>query len=61
MEYVCPPPLSGGPSPCAAPKARLILSFSSSSQFSVAVDPKLNLAVLADQNNNRVWIIPMLH
>jgi YVTN family beta-propeller protein len=61
MEYVCPPPLNGGPSPCAAPKTRLILSFASSSQFSVAVDPKLNLAVLADQDNDRVWIIPMLH
>ncbi|HYL47479.1 MAG TPA: hypothetical protein VEU52_10665 [Candidatus Limnocylindrales bacterium] len=61
MEYVCPPPLNGGPSPCAAPRARLILSFASSSQFSVAVDPKLNLAVLADQDHNRVWIIPMLH
>lgn len=61
LEYVCPPPLNGGPSPCAAPQARLILSFASSSQFSVAVDPKLNLAVLADQTNRRVWIIPLLH
>ena len=61
MEYVCPPPLNGGPSPCAAPRTRLILSFANSSQFSVAVDPKLNLAVLADQANNRVWIIPVLH
>jgi YVTN family beta-propeller protein len=61
MEYVCPPPPNGGPSPCAAPQARLILSFASSSQFSVAFDLKLNLAVLADQGNNRVWIIPMLH
>lgn len=61
MEYVCPPPLNGGPSNCTAPRARLILTFASSPQFSVAVDPKLNLAVLADEANDRVWIIPMLH
>jgi DNA-binding beta-propeller fold protein YncE len=61
MEYVCPPPLNGGPSPCTAPQTRLILSFANSSAFSVAVDPKLNLAALADQANNRLWIIPLPH
>jgi YVTN family beta-propeller protein len=61
MEYVCPAPLSGGPSNCAAARTRLILGFASSPQFSVAVDPKMNLAVLADEANDRVWLIPMPH
>jgi hypothetical protein len=28
-------------------------------QFTVAVDPKLNLAVLVDQANNRVLLFPL--
>jgi hypothetical protein len=35
------------------------LGISSQSQFAVAIDPFTNTALVADQNNNRVLLIPM--
>jgi len=69
LDYTCSPiPVSGQLSPCAAgPRTRLILGlpnsgqFSQLQQFSVAIDLKLNLAVVADQNNDRVLLIPLPH
>lgn len=56
LDYVCPPTLGTN---CAAPRVRDILGLGGSPQFSVAIDSKLNLAVLADQSNNRVLLIPL--
>jgi DNA-binding beta-propeller fold protein YncE len=61
LEYVCPPPANGGVSPCTVPHAREILGLGSSPQFSVAIDPKMNLAVLVDQAGNRVLLVPLPH
>jgi DNA-binding beta-propeller fold protein YncE len=57
VAYVCPP---NGISPaCLNPQVRDVLGLTASQQFSVSVDPKLNLAVIADQNNNRVLLVPL--
>lgn len=56
LDYVCPPTLGTN---CAAPRVRDILGLGGSPQFSVAIDSELNLAVLADQSNNRVLLIPL--
>jgi DNA-binding beta-propeller fold protein YncE len=56
LDYVCPPTLVAN---CSAPQVRDILGLGGSPQFSVAIDAKLNLAVLTDQNNNRVLLIPL--
>jgi DNA-binding beta-propeller fold protein YncE len=36
-----------------------VLNLAGSTQFSVAIDPRSNLAVVADQNNNRVLLVPL--
>lgn len=56
IDYVCPPSIGTG---CSAPQVRDILGLGGSTQFSVAVDPKLNMAVLTDNKNNRVLLIPL--
>ena len=38
---------------------RETLGISSQSQFAVAIDDFTNTAVIADQNNNRILIVPM--
>ncbi len=40
-------------------RVRAVLPLSASSQFSVAIHPRTNLAVVADQNNNRVLLVPL--
>jgi len=40
---------------------RAVLPLGGSQQFSVAVDPNLNLAVVVDQANNQVLLVPLLH
>jgi len=37
----------------------VMLGISGSQQFSVAIDPKLNLAVVVDQTNNQVLLVPI--
>ena len=61
LDYACPPPASGGSPVCLNPQVRTVLGLGSSPQFSVAVDPKLNLAVVADQANNRILLVPLPH
>ncbi|MGH9734776.1 MAG: YncE family protein [Candidatus Acidiferrales bacterium] len=56
VDYVCPPGIGPG---CSAPQVRDILGLGGSTAFSVAVDPKLNIAVLTDNKNNRVLLIPL--
>jgi DNA-binding beta-propeller fold protein YncE len=59
LDYVCPPSSAGAA--CLNPQVRAVLGLGGSQQFSVAIDPKLNLAVVADQVNNRVLLIPLPH
>jgi hypothetical protein len=65
LDYVCPP--TGVNPACGAPQVRAVLglsgsqSFSTLLQFAVAIDPKLNLAVVVDKANNRVLLIPLPH
>jgi DNA-binding beta-propeller fold protein YncE len=59
LDYVCPPPASGVTTACPNPQVRAVLGLGGSQQFSVAIDPKLNLAVVADQNNNRILLVPL--
>jgi YVTN family beta-propeller protein len=40
-------------------KVQAVVGFGGSSQFSVAIDPLLSLAVVVDQNNNRVLLVPL--
>jgi len=56
IDYVCPPSILNV---CSGPEVRSILALEGSPQFSIAIDPKLNLVVLVDQNNNRVLLIPL--
>jgi YVTN family beta-propeller protein len=62
IEYVCPPTVgsngANGPN-CVPPEVRSILSVGGSPQFSISIDVKLNLAVLTDESNNRVLLIPL--
>jgi DNA-binding beta-propeller fold protein YncE len=40
-------------------KVKAIIPISVSQQFGVAIDPTTNLAVVIDQNNNRILIVPL--
>jgi YVTN family beta-propeller protein len=59
LDYVCSP-ATGGAS-CLSPQVRAIVPLGGSQQFSVAIDPKLNLAVVVDQANNRILLVPLPH
>lgn len=56
LDYVCPPSILNT---CSGPIVREILPFSGSPQFSIKIDARLNLAILADEANNRVLLIPL--
>ena len=66
IEYLCPP-LVNQVAQCPAPRTRAIIGLPDSGQvsllkqFSVSIDLKMNLAVVADQNNDRVLLIPLPH
>jgi YVTN family beta-propeller protein len=63
VDYLCPP----NGTTCPAPQVRTILGvngsqpFSTLLQFAVAIDPKLNLAVVVDPANHRVLLVPLPH
>ncbi|HXO44668.1 MAG TPA: hypothetical protein VN846_04310 [Candidatus Cybelea sp.] len=66
LDYTCPPSLAE-PS-CSNPQVRAVLALggAQSTTFvlgpnAVAVDPKLNLAVVVDPDNNRVLLVPLPH
>jgi DNA-binding beta-propeller fold protein YncE len=40
-------------------KVKAVIPISLSQQFAVAIDPATNRAVIADQNNNRILIVPL--
>ena len=66
LDYMCPPAV-GAPVTCTTPQTRAIFglpssaTFSGNQQFSVAIDAKLDLAVVVDTNNSRVLLIPLPH
>jgi YVTN family beta-propeller protein len=66
LDYMCPPAV-GVPVTCSSPQTREIFGlpssakFSQNQQFSVAIDAKLNLAVVVDTNNSRILLIPLPH
>jgi DNA-binding beta-propeller fold protein YncE len=67
LDYVCPP-TAGAPAACVGPKVRTVLGLGGTQTSplvlgpnAVAIDPKLNLAVLVDPDNNRVLLVPLPH
>jgi len=66
IEYTCPPVIGQG-TQCPAPRTRAIVGLPDSGQvsqvqqFSVGIDLAMNLAVVADPNNDRVLLIPLPH
>jgi len=67
LDYVCPPG-TGAPAACIGPSVQTVLGLGGTlttplalGANSVAIDPKLNLAVLADPDNNRVLLVPLPH
>jgi DNA-binding beta-propeller fold protein YncE len=67
LNYVCPPS-SSAPSACLGTKVRVVLGLGgnltsplASGANAVAIDPKLNLAVVVDPDNNRVLLVPLPH
>lgn len=66
IDYVCPPTTTNA---CPDQQVRTILGLGGSQPASstvlgpssVAIDPKLNLAVLVDPDNNRVLLVPLPH
>jgi DNA-binding beta-propeller fold protein YncE len=64
LAYVCPPNLNGI-SNCPVPQVRAVLDVGSVAASvipgpnSIAIDPRLNLAVQVDQANNRILLVPL--
>jgi len=66
LDYTCPPSIATPA--CTNPQVRAVLGLggAQTSTFvlgpnAVAIDPKLNLAVLVDPDNNRVLLVPLPH
>ncbi len=66
LDYTCPP--SVALPACVNPQVRAVIGLggAQTSTFvlgpnAVAIDPKLNLAVLVDPDNNRVLLVPLPH
>jgi DNA-binding beta-propeller fold protein YncE len=66
IDYVCPP-LIAAPA-CPGPGVRTVIGLGGTltsapvlGPNAVAIDPKLNLAVLVDTDNNRVLLVPLPH
>jgi len=68
LAYVCPPNPNGITS-CPAPRVYEVLDPGSVTPLtsiipgpnSIAIDPRLNLAVQIDQANNRILLVPLPH
>jgi large repetitive protein len=64
MAYLCPP--SGSAPTCIGPQVRSVLALGGAQNSAtvlgpsaVAIDPKLNLAVVVDPDNSRVLLVPL--
>jgi DNA-binding beta-propeller fold protein YncE len=65
LDYVCPPN-PNAVSSCPAPQVREVLDVGAVSSVvlgpnSIAIDPRLNLAVAVDAANNRILLVPLPH
>jgi DNA-binding beta-propeller fold protein YncE len=67
LDYVCPPG-AGAPAACVGPSVQTVLGLGGTQNSplvlgpnAVAIDPKLNIAVLVDPDNNRVLLVPLPH
>jgi DNA-binding beta-propeller fold protein YncE len=65
LDYVCPPN-PNAVSSCPAPQVREVLDVGAVSPVvlgpnSIAIDPRLNLAVAIDAANNRILLVPLPH
>ena len=63
LDYVCPPN-PNAVSSCPAPQVREVLDVGAVSPVvlgpnSIAIDPRLNLAVAIDAANNRILLVPL--
>ena len=67
VDFVCPP--SGPASACSNPRVRIVLGLGGEQPAAstvigpnaVGIDLRLNLAVIVDQNNNRILLVPLPH
>jgi DNA-binding beta-propeller fold protein YncE len=66
IAYVCPP--SAGAPACLGPQVQSVLGLGGTQNSTpvlgpnaLSIDPKLNLAVVVDQDNNRVLLVPLPH
>jgi DNA-binding beta-propeller fold protein YncE len=66
LDYSCPPSIALPT--CTNPQVRAVMGLGGAQTSSfvlgpnaVAIDPKLNLAVLVDPDNNRVLLVPLPH
>jgi DNA-binding beta-propeller fold protein YncE len=67
VDYVCTP--TGPASACPNPRVRLVLGLGGEQPAastiigpnSIAIDPRLNLAVVVDEDNNRILLVPLPH
>jgi DNA-binding beta-propeller fold protein YncE len=66
LDYTCPPGV--GVPACTNPQVRAVIGLggAQTSTFvlgpnAVAIDPKLNLAVIVDPDNNRILLVPLPH
>jgi DNA-binding beta-propeller fold protein YncE len=64
LDYVCPPSITAPA--CSTPRVRAVLGVGGAQSSTlilgpnaVAIDPKLNLAVLVDPDNSRVLLLPL--
>lgn len=67
LDYVCPPG-AGAPAACVGPSVQTVLGLGGTQTSplvlgpnAVAIDPKLNIAVLVDPDNSRVLLVPLPH
>jgi len=67
LDYVCPPG-AAAPAACVGPNVQTVLGLGGTQTSplvlgpsAVAIDPKLNLAVLVDPDNSRVLLVPLPH
>jgi DNA-binding beta-propeller fold protein YncE len=65
LDYTCPPNTAPA---CLNPQVRTVLTLGGAQTTAlvlgpnaIAIDPKLNLAVLVDPDNNRVLLVPLPH
>lgn len=55
LDYDCPPVSDA----CSQPQVRRIIALPNSPQFSIGVDPKLGIAVVVDQQDNQLLLVPL--